>query len=145
VDLEESVLDSPYANTLIRQFVLTSLTKLYARPAVSNEQRQRIQTILDGFSTSPELEIQQRAVEFESLFGQREFVSGVLEQMPPPEIKATVIGTGDAFNLNFNTTKLTTRTLSERESDSWIHKRRTKCQRCLLLFILWIILPYRSL
>lgn len=98
MDLEESVLDSPYANTLIRQFVLTSLTKLYARPAVSNEQRQRIQAILDGFSTSPELEIQQRAVEFSSLFCQREFVSGVLEQMPPPEIKATVIGTGDAFN-----------------------------------------------
>lgn len=94
IDLEESVLNSPYVNVLIRQFVLTSLTKLYARPMVSGEQRQRIQTILDGFSTSPELEIQQRAVEFESLFGQREIVLGVLEQMPPPELKATVIGTG---------------------------------------------------
>lgn len=99
VDLEESILDSPYANSLIRQFVLTSLTKLYARPILSDVQRQRIASILDGFSTSPELEIQQRSIEFESLFGQREIVSGVLEQMPPPEIKATVIGTGSCLML----------------------------------------------
>lgn len=97
------MLDSPYANALIRQFVLTSLTKLYARPVVSDAQRQRISSILATFSTSPELEIQQRSVEFESLFGQREIVSGVLEQMPAPEIKATVIGTGEmicALNTN---------------------------------------------
>lgn len=94
IDLEVSVLDSPYANPLIRQFVLTSLTKIYARPVVSDVQRERIKGILDGFATSPELEIQQRSIEFESLFGQREIVSGVLEQMPAPEIKATVIGTG---------------------------------------------------
>lgn len=93
MDLEESVLQSPYVNPLIRQYVLTSLTKLYARPAVSDTQRGRIASILEGFSTSAELEIQQRAVEFDSLFDQREIVVGVLEQMPAPEIKATVIGT----------------------------------------------------
>lgn len=74
---------------------------------VSSEQRQRIRAILDGFSTSPELEIQQRAVEFESLFDQREIVSGVLEQMPPPEIKATVIGTGNARYFKLHTARLT--------------------------------------
>ncbi|KAF8318766.1 gamma-adaptin [Clavulina sp. PMI_390] len=93
IDLEESILNSPYINTLIRQFVLTSLTKLYARPVVSDASRQRVSALLQGFSTSPELEIQQRSIEFESLFAQREIVSGVLEQMPAPEIKATVIGT----------------------------------------------------
>ncbi len=93
MDLEESVLQSPYVNPLIRQYILTSLIKLYARPVVSDTQRERIALILEGFSTSAELEIQQRAVEYDSLFDQRGIVVGVLEQMPAPEIKATVIGT----------------------------------------------------
>jgi AP-1 complex subunit gamma-1 len=97
VDLEESVLNSPYTNVLTRQLVLTSLTKLYARPVVSDAQRERIVGILAQYSTSPELEIQQRSVEYDSLFGQREIVVGVLEQMPAPEIKATVIGTGKSL------------------------------------------------
>lgn len=79
---------------------------------VSEEQRQKIKEILDGFSTSPELEIQQRSVEFESLFalanqGQSEIVTGVLEQMPAPEIKTTVIGTGMFMATQANTDKLT--------------------------------------
>ncbi|KAG8714077.1 clathrin associated protein complex large subunit [Ceratobasidium sp. 394] len=93
VDLEESILQSPYANPLIRQFVLTSLAKLSSRPALTEPQRTRIATVLNGFATSTELEIQQRAVEFTSLFGHVDIRAGVLEVMPPPEIKATVIGT----------------------------------------------------
>ncbi|KAG8791594.1 clathrin associated protein complex large subunit [Ceratobasidium sp. 428] len=93
VDLEESILQSPYANALIRQFVLTSLAKLSARPALSEAQRTRIVTVLNGYATSTELEIQQRAVEFASLFSHVDIRAGVLEVMPPPEIKATVIGT----------------------------------------------------
>lgn len=50
-------------------------------------------TVLNGFATSTELEIQQRAVEFASLFAQVDIRAGVLEVMPPPEIKTTVIGT----------------------------------------------------
>jgi len=51
--------------------------------------------ILGGYSTSPELEIQQRSVEFMSLYAQQVDIRiGVLEQMPAPEIKATVMGTG---------------------------------------------------
>ncbi|KAG9103898.1 clathrin associated protein complex large subunit [Ceratobasidium sp. 370] len=93
VDLEESILQSPYANALIRQFVLTSLAKLSSRPALTEPQRTRIVNILNGFATSTELEIQQRAVEFTSLFSHVDIRAGVLEVMPPPEIKATVIGT----------------------------------------------------
>ncbi|CEL63022.1 AP-1 complex subunit gamma-1 OS=Ustilago maydis (strain 521 / FGSC 9021) GN=APL4 PE=3 SV=2 [Rhizoctonia solani AG-1 IB] len=93
IELQESILQSPYANALIRQFVLTSLAKLSSRPAVSEPQKQRIFNILNGFATSTELEIQQRAVEFASLFSLADIRSGVLEVMPPPEIKATVIGT----------------------------------------------------
>ncbi|QRV74445.1 adaptin (adaptor HA1/AP1 adaptin gamma subunit) [Ceratobasidium sp. AG-Ba] len=93
LDLEESILQSPYANALIRQFVLTSLAKLSSRQAISEPQRQRIVTILSSYATSTELEIQQRAVEFATLFAHPDIRGGVLEVMPPPEIKATVIGT----------------------------------------------------
>jgi AP-1 complex subunit gamma-1 len=57
-------------------------------------QKQRISGIISAFSASPELEIQQRAVEFTSLFTQGEIFVGVLERMPVPELKATVIGVG---------------------------------------------------
>lgn len=72
--------------------MLTSLTKLSSRPRTTSPQRERIAAILGGFSTSPELEIQQRSVEFASLFNQGEIFVGVLERMPAPELKATVIG-----------------------------------------------------
>jgi AP-1 complex subunit gamma-1 len=70
------------------------LTKLSSRPCISHSQKDKIATIINSFATSPELEIQQRAVEFASLFGQKEIFEGVLERMPVPEIKATIIGVG---------------------------------------------------
>ena len=94
VDLLLSVLDSPYANYLTRQFVLTALTKLSARPTTSAASQERIQALLATYTTSPELEIQQRAVEFANLFNLGELRSGVLERMPAPELKQTVIGVG---------------------------------------------------
>lgn len=94
IDLLVSVLDSPYANYLIRQFVLTALTKMSGRYTTSAAQQQRIAALLDTYSTSPELEIQQRAVEFENLLQLGEVRFGVLERMPPPELKATVMGVG---------------------------------------------------
>lgn len=94
VGLFENVLESPYINSLIRQFVLASLAKLSSRPHTTQAQKNRIAAVINGFSTSPELEIQQRAVEFASLFGQKDIFEGVLERMPVPEIKATVIGVG---------------------------------------------------
>lgn len=94
VELLISVLDSPYANYLTRQFVLTALTKVSSRPTTSPAQQERIQTLLMTYTTSPELELQQRAVEFASLFNLGEIRSGVLERMPAPELKATVLGVG---------------------------------------------------
>ncbi|WVQ80505.1 hypothetical protein IAT38_002610 [Cryptococcus sp. DSM 104549] len=98
VDLLELVLNSPYANTLIRQFVLTALAKLSVRLSELSTPSQatlqdRIAEILASFSSNLELEIQQRAVEFGSLYGLRDVKMGVLERMPPPEIRATIMGT----------------------------------------------------
>ncbi|KAJ7155544.1 adaptin N terminal region-domain-containing protein [Mycena crocata] len=92
IDLLVSILDSPYANQLTRQFVLTAITKISSRAMVSNVQQERVSELLAQYATSPELELQQRAVEFVSLFNLGEVKEGVLEKMPPPELKATVIG-----------------------------------------------------
>lgn len=96
VDLLESVLNTPYVNTTSRQFVITAITKVSGRPRTMEASRQRIAQILEGFSQSPELETQQRAVEFSALFDSSlsELRTGVLEEMPPPEVKATVVGVG---------------------------------------------------
>ena len=97
VDLIFSILDSPYANYLIRQFVLASVTKMAARSTTTVPEQDRIAEVLAKYTTSPELELQQRAVEFASLFSLGEMRIGVLEQMPPPELKATVMGVGKIF------------------------------------------------
>ncbi|EDR14670.1 uncharacterized protein LACBIDRAFT_305532 [Laccaria bicolor S238N-H82] len=92
IDLIISILDSPYANYLTRQFVLAAITKISARTTTSASEQDRIAELLAKFTTSPELELQQRAVEFASLFTLGDMRFGVLEQMPAPELKATVMG-----------------------------------------------------
>jgi AP-1 complex subunit gamma-1 len=97
VDLIISILDSPYANYLTSQFVLASVTKVSSRPTTSPVQQERIATLLASYSTNPELEIQQRAVEFANLFALGDVRGGVLERMPAPELKATVMGYGKFY------------------------------------------------
>ncbi|KAI0034451.1 adaptin N terminal region-domain-containing protein [Vararia minispora EC-137] len=92
IDLTTSILDSPYANYLTRQYVFAAITKIASRPTTSTAQQERIHAILAQYTTNLELEIQQRAVEFASLFNLGDIRSGVLERMPPPEIKATITG-----------------------------------------------------
>jgi len=87
-----SLLSSPYSNYLIRQFVLLAVTKISSRSTTTFPQQERISQLLAEYTTSPELELQQRAVEFASLFSLGEVRGGVLERMPPPELKATVMG-----------------------------------------------------
>jgi AP-1 complex subunit gamma-1 len=94
IDLLLSTLDSPYAISLTRQYTLTAITKMSARPTTSRPEQERIQEVLAKYTTSPELEIQQRAVEFASLSNVGSIREGVLERMPPPELKATVMGVG---------------------------------------------------
>ena len=78
--------------------------------------RQRVAQILEGFNQSPELETQQRAVEFSALFDSllSELRTGILEEMPPPEVKATVVGVGEWYrHITRNFCTLTTWTVSE--------------------------------
>lgn len=98
VDLLLSVLHSPYSNALSSQFVLTALVKLSARfaevPSAGGQaQIDRIADVLRSYEGTQELELQQRAVEYGSLLQLAEIRAGVLERMPPPEIRATIMGT----------------------------------------------------
>lgn len=98
VSLLELVLQSPYVNSIIRQFTLTALSKLAVRFAEvsspsASAQQERIQQILVSYTSSSDLEIQQRSVEFGQLFIRSDLIGGVLEHMPAPEIKATIMGT----------------------------------------------------
>ncbi|KAG6890087.1 clathrin associated protein complex large subunit [Termitomyces sp. Mi166 len=92
IDLLISVIDSPYSNYLVKQFVLAAVTKISSRRTTTRSEQERVQELLAKYTTSPELELQQRAVEFASLFNLDDLKEGVLERMPPPELKATVMG-----------------------------------------------------
>jgi len=92
IDLFLSALESPYANHLIRQFVLCAITKMASRHTTTPPQQGRILEVLAQYTTNPELELQQRAVEYANLFTLGDLKVGVLERMPPPELKATVMG-----------------------------------------------------
>ncbi|VDB94206.1 unnamed protein product [Peniophora sp. CBMAI 1063] len=92
IDLLSSILDSPYSNPLTRQHIVTAVTKIAARPSTSVAQQTRVNELLATYTTSLELEIQQRSVEFASLFALGDVRAGVLERMPPPELRATMTG-----------------------------------------------------
>ncbi|KAM0755858.1 AP-1 complex subunit gamma-1 [Meredithblackwellia eburnea MCA 4105] len=92
VDLMDNILNSPYTNNSIRSFVLTAVTKLATRFS-DPSQLTRIRGILHKFDNSIELELQQRAIEFGQLLALDGIKGGVLERMPPPELKPTVMGT----------------------------------------------------
>jgi AP-1 complex subunit gamma-1 len=86
VDLFETILSSSYANQIVTQYIITSVMKLTTRlndPA----QVERLRRLLQRYGTNLDVEIQQRAVEYGNLFGFDQVRRGVLEKMPPPEIR----------------------------------------------------------
>ena len=86
VDLFSKILNSSYASQIATEYIITSLMKLTTRfsdPA----QIDRVRRILQSHSASLDVEVQQRAVEYGNLFGHNEIRKGVLEKMPPPQIK----------------------------------------------------------
>lgn len=75
--------------------MLSGVTKISSRRPTSPGEQDRIAEILAKYTMSPELELQRRAVEFSSLFNLGELREGVLERMPPPELKAAVMEVGE--------------------------------------------------
>ncbi|KAI8599905.1 putative gamma-adaptin [Dissophora ornata] len=96
IDLLESILAGPFANQVLREYIVTALMKLTSR-FTSASSSERVKQLLVGFSTSIEVEIQQRAVEFMNLFQYDEIRPAVLERMPVMQIKETIIA-GERLN-----------------------------------------------
>lgn len=86
VDLFITILDSSYSTQIVIEYITTSVMKLTTR-LKEQAQVDRIRRVLSGRTSDLSIEIQQRAVEYGNLFAYDEIRRGVLERMPPPEIR----------------------------------------------------------
>ncbi|XP_063902303.1 AP-1 complex subunit gamma-1-like [Zophobas morio] len=79
IDLLESILQSSTTSSLSREYLLTALAKLSARfPATTR----RIRAIMEPFTSHIDVELQQRSLEYVSLFEQHALRDAILERMP---------------------------------------------------------------
>lgn len=86
VDLFTTILNSSYSTQIVTEYIITSAMKLTTR-LTESAQIDRIRRLLSERTADLSIEIQQRAVEYGNLFAYDEIRRGVLERMPPPEIR----------------------------------------------------------
>jgi AP-1 complex subunit gamma-1 len=86
VDLYTTILDSTYASQIVTEYIVTSSMKLTTRMS-DPSQVERIRRLMASRTSDLSIEIQQRAVEYGNMFGYDGIRRGVLEKMPPPEIR----------------------------------------------------------
>ena len=86
VDLYTTILNSTHANQIVTEYIITSAMKLTTRLS-EPAQIDRIRRLMSQRTADLNIEIQQRAVEYGNLFGYDNIRRGVLEKMPPPEIR----------------------------------------------------------
>lgn len=86
VDLFGLILNSSYATQVTTEYIITALMKLTTRLSDAS-QVERVRRTLQTYQTSLDVEVQQRAVEYGNLFSFDQIRRGVLEKMPPPQIK----------------------------------------------------------
>ncbi|KAK4453147.1 adaptin N terminal region-domain-containing protein [Podospora aff. communis PSN243] len=86
IDLFSTILNSSYATQITTEYIITALIKLTTRLS-DPAQIERVRRLLQTHQTSLDVEVQQRAVEFGNLFAYDQIRRGVLEKMPPPQIK----------------------------------------------------------
>ena len=95
IDLFSTVLNSNYATQVSTEYIVTALVKLTTRLSDA-AQIERVRRLLQAHQTSLDVEVQQRAVEYSNLLGYEQIRSGVLEKMPPPQIKESSRVLGEA-------------------------------------------------
>lgn len=86
VDIFQNILNSSYATQVVTEYIVTAAMKLTTRmqdPA----QIERIRRLLQSHQRDLDVEVQQRSVEYNNLFSYDQVRKGVLEKMPPPEIR----------------------------------------------------------
>ncbi|KZF22142.1 DNA II binding protein 1 [Xylona heveae TC161] len=97
VDLFLMILNSSYSTQIVTEYIITSAMKLTTRLS-DPAQIERIRRLMQTNSTNLNIEVQQRAVEYGNLFGYDQIKRGVLEKMPPPEIREEQRVLGEAAN-----------------------------------------------
>ncbi|CAJ2507980.1 Uu.00g091660.m01.CDS01 [Anthostomella pinea] len=86
IDLFNTILNSSYVTQITTEYIVTALIKLSTRLS-DGSQVERVRHLLQTHQTSLDVEVQQRAVEYGNLFSYDEIRRGVLEKMPPPQIR----------------------------------------------------------
>ena len=86
VDLFVNILNSTSATQTVVEYIITASMKLTVR-MTDPSQVERLRRFLNSKTADLSIEIQQRAVEYTNLFGYDQIRRGVLERMPPPEIR----------------------------------------------------------
>ncbi|KAI1336167.1 Adaptor protein complex AP-1 gamma subunit [Xylariaceae sp. FL0016] len=86
IDLFNTILNSSYGTQVSTEYIVTALVKLSTRFS-DPTQIDRVHRLLSFHQTSLDVEVQQRAVEYGNLFAYDQIRRGVLEKMPPPQIK----------------------------------------------------------
>ncbi|KAF7128550.1 hypothetical protein CNMCM5793_003338 [Aspergillus hiratsukae] len=86
VDLFNNILNSTYATQTVVEYITTASMKLTVR-MTDPAQIERLRRFLNSRTADLSVEIQQRAAEYTNLFGYDQIRRGVLERMPPPEIR----------------------------------------------------------
>lgn len=99
VDLFSTILSSSYAGQSATQYIVTSAMKLTTRMQDPG-QVDRLRRLLQNYQTNLDVEVQQRAVEYGNLFSYDQIRKGVLERMPPPEIREEQRVLGEATHKN---------------------------------------------
>lgn len=86
IDLFMNILNSTYATQTVTEYITTAAMKLSVRMS-DPAQVERIRRFLASRTADLNVEVQQRAVEYTNLFGYDQIRRGILERMPPPEIR----------------------------------------------------------
>ena len=86
LDLIDKFLKEFHGNALVVQSALTCLAKLSSRFEVLGDSmvQQRLRATIQRYRTNINVDVQQRACEFDNLIGYKEVRDDVLERMPPP-------------------------------------------------------------
>ncbi|KAK4250737.1 adaptin N terminal region-domain-containing protein [Corynascus novoguineensis] len=116
VDLFSTILNSSYASQVTTEYLITALVKLTTRLSDA-AQIERIRRILQTHQTSLDVEVQQRAVEFGNLFSYDQIRRGVLEKMPPPQIKEESRVLGEAAKKTTKAANRKSKVIKPKEED----------------------------
>lgn len=116
IDLFSTILNSSYATQVTTEYIITALIKLSTRLS-DPAQVDRVRRLLQTHQTSLDVEVQQRAVEFGNLFAYDQIRRGVLEKMPPPQIKEESRVLGEAAKKTTKASNRKSKALKPKEED----------------------------